>query len=167
MPEVSVEKKSAENRSENREANQPLGRYFGSSPFGLAPLAIMRQFASDMDRMFRGSDLQSWAPTLDVQHCGGNLVVSAELPGLKKEDVKVEIFEDTLVIQGERKQEHKQDHEGYHRFERNYGRFYRAIQLPQGAKADDIKAELKDGILKVSVPVPEESKKSRQVPVSG
>jgi len=93
-------------------------------------------------------------------------IVTAELPGLKKEDVKVELTEDALIIQGERKQEHKEDHEGFHRWERSYGQFYRSIPLPEGAKTDQAKAELTDGVLKVSVPVPEAKKKTtRQVPI--
>jgi HSP20 family protein len=132
----------------------------------------MQEFTSEMDRLFRGSgfgtELQAWAPALDAQECNGNFVVSAELPGLKKDDVKVDVTdENTLIIQGERKQEHKEDHDGYHRWERNYGRFYRAVALPEGAKADQVKAELKDGVLKVSIPMPETRTKSRQIPVAG
>lgn len=144
----------------------PFGRWFGLSPF-----AMMREFTDQMDRMFQGgaseTRIETWAPTMDVARCDGSLVVTAELPGLKKEDVKVEVSDDGLVIEGERKQEHKEDHEGYHRWERSYGRFYRSIPLPEGAKTDQVKAELKDGVLKVSIPVPESVKKSRQIPVGG
>ena len=74
--------------------------------------------------------------------------------------------EGALIIQGERKQEHKEDHEGFHRWERSYGQFYRSIPLPEGAKTDQAKAELTDGVLKVSVPVAETKKKTtRQVPI--
>jgi HSP20 family protein len=66
-----------------------------------------------MDRAFRGfapaGKLEPWAPAVDIQQCDGDIVVTAELPGLKKEDVKVELTEDALIIQGERKQEHKED----------------------------------------------------------
>lgn len=142
----------------------PFGRFFGLSPF-----AMMREFSDEMDRLFLGNradtEAQAWAPAMDVRQCNGDLVVTAELPGLKKEEVKVEVTHNALVIQGERKQEHKEDHPGYHRSERSYGRFFRSISLPDGAKADQIKAELQDGVLKVSVPVPQAEKKSRQVPV--
>lgn len=142
----------------------PFGRYFGLGPFGL-----MRGLSEEMDRAFRGvipsAQLEPWTPTVDVRQCNGDLVVTAELPGLKKEDVKVELTDDSLVIQGERKHEHKEDHEGFHSFERSYGQFYRSIPLPEGAKTDMAKAELTDGVLKVSVPVAEEKKKTRQIPV--
>lgn len=140
----------------------PLGRLFGMSPF-----ALMREFTDEMDRMYRASrvglETEAWAPAVDVQECNGSLVVSAELPGLKKEEVRVEVTDDALVIEGERKREHKEDHDGFHRWERSYGHFYRSIPLPEGAKTDQAKAELQEGVLKVSVPVPEMKKKSRQV----
>jgi len=146
----------------------PFGRWFGMSPF-----ALMREFTGEMDRTFRtgaagwdtSAERTAWSPALDIQHCDGNLVITAELPGLKKDEVKVELTDDALVIQGERKREHKEDHEGYHRWERSYGQFYRSVALPEGVKTDQIKAELQDGILKVSVPVPQSEKKSRQVPI--
>jgi len=170
MSEVAV-KRAPENPAVSRtnEAFQPMfpfGRFFGMSPF-----AMMREFTDELDQMFRGSapaaESQAWTPAIDVQRCNGSLVISAELPGLKKEDVKVEVTDDALTIEGERKQEHKEDHGGYHRWERSYGRFYRSIPLPEGAKGDQVKAELKEGVLKVSVPVPESKTKTRQIPVAG
>jgi HSP20 family protein len=171
MSEVAVSKKTPETPAGSRRGELvqpmfPFGRFSGFSPF-----AMMRDFADEMDRVFRGDgsqiEIQAWAPTMDVQRCNGTLVVSAELPGLKKEDIKVEVTDESLTIEGERKREHKEDHEGYHRWERSCGRFYRSIALPEGAKTDQVKAELKDGVLKVSIPVPEVARKSRQVPVAG
>jgi HSP20 family protein len=140
-----------------------------SLPLGLSPFGMIREFTNEMDRAFRltaGSrGMEGWVPAIDVQQCGGSLVVSAELPGLKRDDVKVELTDEALIIEGERKREHKDDHEGYHRRERSYGRFYRAISLPEGAKTDQAKAELKDGVLRVSIPVQESKKKLREVPI--
>jgi len=136
--------------------------------FGLSPFSLFRDFADEMDRAVRGiSTIHKgvWSPVVDVRHCDGRLVINAELPGLKKEEVKVELTDDAVVIQGERNQEHSEDHEGYHRWERNYGKFYRSIPLPEGAKIDEIKAELQDGVLKVSIPVPQTAKKTRQIPI--
>jgi len=171
MLEVAVSKKASEVPAPSRptEVFQPMfpvGKFFGLSPF-----AMMREFTDEMDQAFRGSgfgtEIKAWAPVMDIRQCDGNLVVSAELPGLKKEDVKVEVTDESLTIEGERKQEHKEDHAGYHRWERSYGQFCRSIALPQGAKTDQVKAELKDGVLKVSIPVPETAKKARQIPVAG
>jgi HSP20 family protein len=168
MTEVAVSSKKASEAAPISRATEvfrpmfPSGRLFGMSPF-----ALMREFTDEMDRMFRGArgglQTEEWVPTVDVQQCNGNLVVSAELPGLKKEEVKVELTDDALVIEGERKREHKEDHDGFHRWERSYGHFYRSIPLPEGAKTDQAKAELQEGVLKVSVPVPEMKKKSRRV----
>src|SRR5687767_6551321 len=108
----------------------PFGRWFGMSPF-----TLMRELSGEMDRAFRGlsagtdfaAESSAWSPTMDVRQCNGDLVVTAEVPGLKKDEIKVELTDDALVIQGERKREHKEDHEGYHRSERSYGQFYRSI----------------------------------------
>jgi HSP20 family protein len=138
-----------------------------SRMFGLSPFALMREFAEDVERTFRGTGqaAEIWAPKVDVQSCNGNLVVKAELPGLKKEEVNVKVTEDALIIEGERKSEHKDDHEGYHRYERSYGKFYRAMPLPKGARTDQATAELTDGVLKISIPTPEEKKNVRQIAV--
>jgi len=171
MPEVKVNKEQSIAKRETPASGPlfgpmfPLGRYLGWGPFSL-----MRELSEEMDRAFRGvgpatAQLAPWAPTVDIQQCNGDLVVTAELPGLKKEEVKVELTDDSLVIQGDRKQEHTEDHEGFHKWERSYGQFYRSIPLPEGAKTDQAKAELTDGVLKVSVPVAEAKKKARQIPV--
>ena len=102
---------------------------------------------------------------MDIRQCNGTLTVTAELPGLKKEEVKVQMTDEALIIEGERKRVHKEDHEGYHRWERSYGHFYRSIPLPEGAKTDQVKAELNEGILKDSVPVPEIKKQVRQIAI--
>ncbi len=172
MAEVKVERPKALTRQEATEPTPfgesfapmfPVGRFFGMSPF-----AMMREFTDQMDCVFQGGegrDLKAWTPAVDIQRCNGDLVVKAELPGLKKEEVKVTTTDNALIIEGERKREHKEDHEGYHRYERSYGNFYRAIPLPEGAKADQAKAELTEGVLKISIPVPETKKNVHEVKV--
>lgn len=176
MAEVKVEKQTSVARREAPGISPyndffapmfPVGRFFGMSPF-----AMMREFTEEMDRMFNktggraaSGQIQAWSPAVDVQRCDGTLVVTAELPGLKKDEVKVEMTDNAVIIEGERKREHQEDHKGFHRFERSYGKFYRAIPLPEGAKTEEAKAELNDGVLKVSVPTPEAKPASRQVPV--
>lgn len=171
MSEVKVEKKSLARR-ETRWLSPfnefftpafPVGRFSGLSPF-----AIMREFSEEMDRLYRASGpaLAAWTLTVDIQQSNGDLVVIARLPGLKKEEVKVEVTDDALIIEGERTREHKVEQEGqYYRYERNFGRFYRSIPLPEGAKPDQAKAELNDGVLKISAPAPGVKKKVRQIAV--
>jgi HSP20 family protein len=141
--------------------------------FAASPFALMRRFAEQMDRAFSGgwgADFAwerpgMWAPAIDVSERDGKLVVHADLPGLQKEDVKVEATDDTLIIQGERRQVHEEQDSGYRRSERRYGSFYRSIPLPEGAQTEQARAEFKDGVLEVSVPIPASRKRSREVPI--
>lgn len=146
--------------------NFPFGSLLGANPFGL-----MKRFTEEMDRAFSNftapQEFDLWAPPLEVTHKDGNLVVIAELPGVPKEEVKVEVIEDALVIEGERKLVKEKKEEGFFRSERHYGKFYRSIALPKGAKADQIKAELNNGILEVTIPVPEMKPALRQIPIKG
>ena len=82
------------------------------------------------------------------------LVIKADLPGLRKDEVSVEIADDSVTIQGERKTEHKDEREGYFRSERSYGSFCRVIPLPEGAMTDQAKANFHDGVLEVTLPAP-------------
>lgn len=129
---------------------------------------MMREFTEEMDKVFHGTAtpaLKAWTPTVDIQTVNGNLVVTAELPGLKKDEVKVTTTDTALILEGERKLEHKEEEEGFYRYERSYGNFYRAIPLPEGAKAELTKAELTEGVLKVTIPVPEAKKNVHQIKV--
>jgi HSP20 family protein len=100
---------------------------------------------------------------MDFEQVQGHLRVTVELPGLTKEEVKVELSDDSLVVKGEHNREHNADQEGLHRLERRYGKFYRSIPLPTGAKTGQVKAEMHNGVLKISMPVAE--KIVRQIPV--
>lgn len=167
MSEVKVSKEQSLTKRE-MPTNEPFALTFPFDRYlGLHPFSWMREVTREMDRMFRrfAPLMEPWAPTVDIQQCNGTLMVTAELPGFKKEEVKVEMTDEVIIIEGERKREHKEDHEGYHRWERSYGHFYRSIPLPEGAKTDQVKAELDNGILKVSLPVLEVKKKVREVTI--
>lgn len=84
----------------------------------------------------------------------GRLVTKIDLPGMKKEDVRVEVTDGHLTISGERKSEAEEKKENYYRCEREYGSFYRSVPLPDGVKLEDVKATFTDGVLEVSVPLP-------------
>lgn len=170
MSEVKVSKELARPESA---APVPYSDLFApalsfSKFFGLSPFALVREFTNEMDRVFKGGlklETALFAPAIDVKITGGILTVTADLPGLKKEDVKIEITDKALVLQGERKSEEKEEKPGFSRVERSYGSFYREIPLPEGAKIDLAKADLTSGVLSITVPVPEVVKKGRPVPI--
>jgi len=142
--------------------------------FSTSPFELMRRFSEEMDRAFENfgfaqggsSNSQNWwAPALEVFERDNNVVVRAELPGLNKDDVKVEVTDEGLIIQGERKREHEDRGEGWYRSERSYGQFYRHIPLPEGANYDQAKAQFENGILEIEVPVPESNRRRRSIPI--
>jgi HSP20 family protein len=132
------------------------------------PFAALRQMASEFDRLFEDwpsrhwpslrqlttGESAAWAPRIDVFERDNNLVTRVDLPGLKKEDVTVEVTDGHLALSGERKRESEEKKDNVYRTEREYGSFYRRVPLPEGAKVDDVKATFADGVLEVSVPLP-------------
>jgi HSP20 family protein len=107
-----------------------------------------------------------WYPQIEVSERGGNLVVCADLPGIRKEDVHLEIHDDYLVLEGERRLENEENQGGVYRSERSYGRFYRTIPLPDGTNAEQAKATFKDGVLEVTVPLPtQEQRQGRRIEI--
>jgi HSP20 family protein len=143
--------------------------------FTMNPISLMRRFTEDIDRAFSGAagNLShgfaerdfAWMPAVEVRQSGNNVTIHADLPGLTENDVKVEATDEGLVLQGERKQEHTSDEGGWHRSERVYGRFHRLIPLPEGAKIDEAKADFKNGVLEINVPLTESATKRRQIPI--
>jgi HSP20 family protein len=146
--------------------------FLRGSLFNLNPFSLMKQFTEDMDRYFGGvsvtpsGELEVWSPTVEVKQVNGKFLVTAELPGLKKENIKIEVTEEALILEGERKFEKEEKGEEYYRSERSYGRFYRSIPLPEGTDLDKAVAEFKDGVLEISVPVTEVKTKRREIPVN-
>jgi HSP20 family protein len=94
-----------------------------------------------------------WSPQIDVFEKDGRLVTKVDLPGLKKEDVKVEVEDGYLLISGERKSETEETKDNVYRCEREYGSFYRSIPMPEASNAEDVQATFADGVLQVSVPL--------------
>ena len=131
---------------------------FRTSTFGVTPFTLMRRFGDELERVFgKGGEAAAWRPAIDVRMEKGKMLVHADLPGLKKENVKVTITGGLLAIEGERKTETEEKKGGYIHTERNYGRFYRAVALPEGADAEKVTAEFADGVLAIMVPVPEKT----------
>ena len=131
---------------------------------GFGRLSILRD---EIDRLFdvplaelaRTSQLLSgWTPALDVREDMDNIIVKAELPGMKKEDIEISLHDGSLSISGERKSEDKHKDAEIYRSERFFGRFQRTVTLPTPVQADKVKAQYKDGILTVTLPKAEEAK---------
>ena len=102
--------------------------------------------------------LATWSPTCDIYETDNEIVVKAELPEVKKEDVNVSVENNILTLRGERKFSEETKKENYHRLERSYGEFSRSFTLPNFVDAGKINAEFKDGMLRVTMPKREEAK---------
>jgi len=127
---------------------------------------IDRLFETPLAELTRTSQLLSgWTPALDVMEDKDNLIVRAELPGMKREDIDVSLHDGSLSISGERKGEEKHKDAEVYRAERFYGRFQRTVTLPSPVQVDKVKAVYKDGILTITLPKTEEAK-PKQIDVS-
>lgn len=171
MPEVKVTKETTGPLAYRPEAyfpTVPFGSLLSAAPFTTAPFNMMKRFSEEFDRMFGAfvPPAEIFAPPLEVKHVAGVFTVTAELPGVAIGDIKVEVIEDALVIEGEKKTLKEEKGEGFFRTERAFGKFYRSIPLPKGAKTDLVKAEFVNGILTVVIPVPEVKPALRSVPIT-
>ena len=107
-----------------------------------------------------------WAPEIETFRRGDALVVRADLPGLEKADVNVEIDNGVLSISGERCEDHTEDRDGFYRSERSYGQFYRALPRPEGVSDEQCEATFKDGVLEVTIPIPKQRERSgKRIPI--
>jgi HSP20 family protein len=107
----------------------------------------------------------AWRPMTDIYETKDAYVFKVELPGFRKEDIKVEFSNETLTLRGERKQEEESKNENCHRLERSYGLFERSFTIPKNVDAKKIDAELKDGILMLTIPKVEEAK-TKAIPIT-
>lgn len=123
-----------------REFDHVFGDFFGRTPFRMAAIESI------------------WSPLVDVHETKDSLVLVAELPGIKQEDIQVSIEGDTLTLKGERKLEKEVNEDQYHRVERSYGKFERSILLPSVVDASHVKATYRDGVLEIQLPKKEEAK---------
>jgi HSP20 family protein len=146
----------------SREMDRMMSAAFGGSPF----------FGSNFRSLFqRGRDDEwntptLWTPRVDVEQRGDSIVVRADLPGVRKEDIQLEVTDEGLTISGERREEHEEGGEGqgYRAIERRYGSFYRTIPLGQKVKTEQLKAKMRDGVLQITIPL-DESARPRQIEI--
>jgi HSP20 family protein len=135
----------------------------GLSPFrGRGFYDLQSEMNRMFDEMFGGltrgrsgrqqsAQASEWAPSMDVLNRGGDLVIRAELPGVKQEDVDITIHDGVLTISGERKEEQEAERGGYYVRERRHGTFRRSMTLPEGMDESSIRARFEDGVLEVAI----------------
>jgi len=119
-------------------------------------------FESALEKGREGRKSAVWAPDVDVKETDKEVLIKADLPGIKKEDIDVSVDEDQLVIKGERKMKKEEKGKDYIRVERNYGSFYRSFSLGVPVKEDEIRADYKNGVLEITIPKAE-VKKPRKI----
>ena len=169
----------------NRSGERSLGwreayPFAFASPFAGSPFRLMRRVSEEMDRMFdrvfedigsergpltaRGGGM--WSPQIEVFQKQDKFIVRAELPGITKDDVLVEMTDDQLTLQGQRGEEHEEEREGFYRTERSYGSFYRTVPLPEGVIAESAQASFRDGVLEITMQAPpSEVSRSRRLEI--
>jgi HSP20 family protein len=157
------------------------------SLFGFTPFSLMRRFTDNLERLFEDfnhfrlipfieneltlphwTDVETvvWSPQIEILEKDGKLHVRADLPGMKKEDIEIEVTDDSLIISGERRHESKEKREGYYRTERSYGSFYREVPLPEGTKTENAHAVFQNGVLEVTMQVPAKQPKGKKLEIS-
>jgi HSP20 family protein len=174
--------KTTEITPHERQAIGPRAPLWSPSPF-----RMLERFADEMDRVFDDfgfgrswpgprpgrswlrtpwrTQTEMWSPEIEVSHQNNELLVRADLPGMKKDDVCVDVTDDAITISGERQQDEKTERGGIYRSERSYGSFCRTIPLPEGANADQAKATFKNGVLEIRMPAPEQATRGRRLEI--
>lgn len=151
----------------------------------ITPFGFMRRFAEDMERLFEDFEglyfpslattelfpfrkefaKVDWVPKVEVLQHNDQMTVRAELPGLTRDDVKVEFTDEALTISGERKEEKEEKREGFYRSERSYGSFYRRLPLPEGVDPEKVTATFNNGVLEITMQTPKVEPRVRRVEI--
>jgi HSP20 family protein len=134
------------------------------------PVRELDSLQGDMNRLFDrffegraadGSTGRRWIPAMDLVETEDHLILRGDLPGMTEDDIDIEIKDNVLTVSGERKAEHEDKGEGYHRVERAFGRFSRSLTLPPGIDPGKVEAGFEHGVLEVQLPKPAEAKPTR------
>lgn len=144
---------------------------YNKEVMSMAEITIWRPFQElkkEMDRLFQEFfgksyfperwEVVEWAPAVDVSETNDEVIVKADIPGVNAEDIEINIVDNVLTIKGEKKREKEEKKENFYRVERYYGTFMRSIQLPSEIDIEKVKAQYKDGVLKIVLPKKPESK---------
>jgi HSP20 family protein len=132
------------------------------------PLRELTTLQNEMNRLFgtvfdtpapaNGGTLRRWMPAMDLVETADHFVLRADLPGMSEEDVNIEVEDRVLTVSGERKAEHTESKDGFHRIERAFGSFSRSLTLPEGVNPETVSASFDRGVLQLEIPKPEERK---------
>jgi HSP20 family protein len=140
--------------------------------FRMTPFSVLRRMTEEFDRALQpflsedeASATIAWTPTVEISERDGKYRILAELPGLSPNEVRVEVEDDAIVLQGERQVEREANRGGIRRSERQFGFFYRRIPLPEGANPEQAKAKFHDGILEITIPLPDRHANRRQIQI--
>jgi HSP20 family protein len=148
-----------------------------------SPFSLVSRFREEMDRLFEdfglGTNLLSsntgrgltrsafdWTPQIESFERDGKLIVQADLPGMTKDNINVDIEDDQIVIRGERHNERQENKAGLYHTERSYGSFYRTIPLPPGVDPDQADARFSNGVLEITMPMPEQKRSAKRLEIS-
>lgn len=149
------------------------------------PFRMMRRFSKDMERLFedfggfwfpnffktdfapfyKDLDQVAWVPQVEVLQNNGQFMVRADLPGLTKDNVMIELTDNLLLMKGERKEEKEEQLEGFYRTERSYGNFYRQVPLPEGVNSEKAIATFSNGVLEITMPIEKAETSTRQIEI--
>ena len=187
MKTRSAKRGSPATQSAKREPETGIAKREQTSPVTtISPFSFMRRFSEEMDKLYgdfdfgrrfasglggeiaRLADLEGslWAPQLEAFERDGNLIIRADLPGLTKDDINVDITDDAIKIRGERRQEKEENKDGYYRSERSYGSFYREIPLPGRVNRDEANATFRNGVLEITMPAPARQSGSQRLEIN-
>ena len=172
------EQKSPEELTKDKPHQGLSGREQYDHPFG-----FMHRFSDEMNRLFNDlgfggtflipggigrefERISAWAPQTEVFERGQELVIRADLPGMSKDDINVDLEENRIIIQGERRHESEKNEGGYYQTERSYGSFYRVIPLPDGVDGEKAKADFKNGVLEITMPKAERKPHGRRLEIN-
>jgi HSP20 family protein len=159
--------------------NETKGLVKAERPGFLSPLGDVERWLEEAWRrpfsLLRGpslwprigmTEMGELSTSVDVYEEGDDIVVKADLPGMSKKDIEIDLTDDTLTITGEKKKEEKLEEKNYYRYERSYGSFTRRVPLPVEVQTDKAKAHFENGVLEIRIPKSEEAKKKeKKVPI--
>lgn len=164
---------AAQSQSQNALASRQES--MGMPALSSNPFGFMRRFAEDLEHLFGDfgfgwssqnfGRLADWAPQIEMFERDGELHVRADLPGMKKDNVQIELLDHAIVLRGERREENKEEREGVYRTEVSYGNFYRELPLPPNVDTGNATAHFNNGVLEIRMPVTQGETSGRRLEI--